>query len=62
MSEERQQQGDPDPAPIKHSDAERVSGEEGRAGSNDEQNRAGEIEADPAHNPRERPLRDVKGG
>jgi hypothetical protein len=61
MTEERRQQEDPDPAPSKHSDAERVGsgadGSEGEAGT-----MASEIENDPAHNPPESVLRDVKGG
>jgi hypothetical protein len=37
MSEKSEQQGDQDPAPIRHSDAERVSGAEADNGSGSEQ-------------------------
>jgi hypothetical protein len=46
-----------DPEPTKHSDAERVTSE-----NVDEAPRPEELEDDPAYNPEEKPLRDVKGG
>jgi hypothetical protein len=53
MSEQRREPGaDQDPAPVEHSDAERVSDEE----------QAEEIEQDPSRNPDEPELRDLKGG
>jgi len=55
MTEERSQtDADQDPQPVKESDAERVSGQQ----APDPQ----EIENDPAQNPPEGSLRDVKGG
>jgi hypothetical protein len=53
MEERKQPTADEDPAPIKHTDAERVSGEQADPE---------EIENDPSNDPPEQPLRDVKGG
>jgi hypothetical protein len=53
MEERTQPAADEDPAPIKHTDAERVSGEQADPE---------EIENDPSNDPPEQPLRDVKGG
>ena len=54
MSENTREQ-DKDPEPIKHSDAERVT-------SQDTDGAAREIEEDPAQNPGDRALKDIKGG
>jgi hypothetical protein len=55
MTEERvHRDDDQDPQPVKESDAERVSG--------DQASEPREIENDPAQNPPEGTLRDVKGG
>jgi hypothetical protein len=52
MSEREERRDDKDPAPTEHADAERVT----------EASNAEEIEQDPAYNPQEPPLRDIKGG
>jgi hypothetical protein len=55
MSEERRsEEADQDPQPVKESDAERVTGEQAADPR--------KIEGDPAENPPEGVLRDVKGG
>jgi hypothetical protein len=55
MNEERANtEADQDPQPVKESDAERVSG--------DQATNPQEIENDPAQNPSEGSLRDIKGG
>ena len=55
MTEERvDRDADQDPQPVKESDAERVSGEQA--------SEPHEIEKDPAQNPPEGSLRDVKEG
>jgi hypothetical protein len=46
-----------DPEPTKHADAERVTSENA-----DQAPRPEELEDDPARNPENKPLRDVKGG
>lgn len=51
---------DQDPAPLRHSDAERVSREQSAQVPSSENTE--ELEDDPAHNPPDGPLRDVKGG
>lgn len=50
-----------DPTPVKESDAERVTGADDER-SRDPREEAAEIESDPAANPPEQALRDVKGG
>ncbi len=57
MSDTEKREADQDPAPLKHSDAERIS--EGDANDADS---AQELEDDPSSNPPEGNLRDVKGG
>ena len=54
MSEHSERQGDQEPEPIKHSDAETVSG--------DSDDAAKELEEDPSRNPDQEELRDIKGG
>jgi hypothetical protein len=55
MSDTPEREGDQEPAPVKESDAETLSG-------NDGQDEAQDIENDPSRNPSEDELRDVKGG
>ncbi len=74
MTERQEPQPDQDPAPLKHTDAERVSSDEAGGGSPGQagggsaekglsaEEKAEEIEEDPAQNPGEQPLRDIKGG
>jgi hypothetical protein len=55
MSESQERKDDQDPAPVKESDAETLSGEDSREAADD-------FENDPSRNPSEEELRDVKGG
>jgi hypothetical protein len=50
---------DQDPAPLEHTDAERVTREESEQVPSSETEG---LEQDPARNPPDGPLRDVKGG
>jgi hypothetical protein len=54
MTDQEERQPDKEPAPLKHTDAERVSGEEQEA--------AEELAEDPSRNPDDKELRDIKGG
>lgn len=51
-----------DPAPLEHADAERVTEEQADRVPTSEDVGGGSLEDDPARNPPEGPLRDVKGG
>jgi hypothetical protein len=62
MTDNPERQPDKDPAPVEHSDAERLSGGDGEGASESEDARADELEADPSQNPDDERLRDVKGG
>ena len=53
MSENPPREDDQDPAPIRHADAERLTGEGAKPEA---------IEDDPAYAPEEQELRDIKGG
>jgi hypothetical protein len=57
MSDHPERQADKDPAPLKHSDAERLSDDDSQSAD-----AAQEMEDDPSRNPQEQELRDIKGG
>jgi hypothetical protein len=61
MSDDPERPGDKQPEPIKHADAETLSdadSEASRAGENARE----EFEDDPARNPDDEQLQDIKGG
>jgi hypothetical protein len=53
---------DRDPAPLQHTPAERVTEEEGHRVASPEEAGTASYEQDPAADPPEGPLRDLKGG
>jgi hypothetical protein len=62
MSDSPQPTDNPEPAPLKHVDAERVTEDEVSEVPSSQDTEAADIDEDPAANPPPSPLRDVKGG
>lgn len=62
MNDSPHANSDPEPAPLKHADAERVTDDQSAEVPSSQETEAKEIEEDPAAAPPQSPLRDAKGG